>query len=57
MSLCREHFLICSGYIPPPMLDKVDKKREEDLKAYKFYLKRVENEKANNMSTFKDFRR
>ncbi|MGA6989151.1 MAG: hypothetical protein WBX81_01935 [Nitrososphaeraceae archaeon] len=21
-------FLICSGYIPPPMLDKVDKKRK-----------------------------
>jgi len=55
MSLCREHFLIRSGYIPPPMLDKVDKKREEDLKAYRFWLKRVENEKANDISTFNDF--
>ncbi|MGC1132504.1 MAG: hypothetical protein WA941_06760 [Nitrososphaeraceae archaeon] len=57
MSLCLEHFLICSGYIPPPVLDKVDKKLEEDLKAYIFWLKRVENEKANNMSTFNDLRR
>jgi|GEM_PF-4822548 hypothetical protein len=38
MSLCREHFHIRSGYIPPPMLKKVDKKREEDLMAYRFLV-------------------
>jgi hypothetical protein len=52
MSLCRKHFLIrshSSGYIPPSTLKKVDKKRQEDLKAYEHWLKRVENEKANDI--------
>jgi len=37
MSLCRKHFVIrshSSGYVAPLMLEKVDNKRQEDLKAY-----------------------
>ena len=53
----EDEIILSAVYIPPPIPDKVDKKREEDLKAYRFWLKRVENEKASNMSTFNDFRR
>jgi hypothetical protein len=31
------------------MLGKVDKKRQDDLEAYEHWLKRVENEKANDI--------
>lgn len=49
---CRKHFLILShssGYIPLSMLEKVDKKRQEDLGAYECWLERVENEKVNDI--------
>ena len=54
MSLCLKHFRIrsLSGYIPPSILEKVERKREQDLLAYEHWLKRIENEEVNDGSTY-----
>lgn len=55
MSLCLKHFRIrssLSGSIPPLILEKVERKREQDLSAYEHWLKRIENEEVNDGSTY-----
>jgi hypothetical protein len=55
MSLCLKHFRIRSslfGNIPPSILEKVERKREQDLSAYEHWLKRIENEEVSDNSTY-----
>lgn len=49
MSLCRKHFFMHSypsREIPQSTFEKVEKKREEDLRAYQHWLRRVENQQT-----------
>ena len=55
MSLCSKQFLIrshSSGYLLPPMLEKVDDKNQEDLEAYGIF---VEKSRTRSLP-LKDFR-
>jgi hypothetical protein len=55
MSLCLKHFRFrssSSGLISSSMLDKVDRKREQDLAAYAHWLKRIENEEVNDSPSY-----